>query len=128
MQPSSRVPTKEVAARLVDQIGEFVSLETRLLHAELSETATKLASSVGFLAGGLCVLLAALVVLFGAAAAFLIRLNVAPDLACLIVAAVAIAIGGVLVFSGSRILRATNLVPVRAVRQLSLLSDVIKGR
>jgi hypothetical protein len=127
-QSSPHMPTRELAGQLVDQIGEFVSLEARLLRAELSESTTRLVSSFGYLASGFCVLLAALVILLGAAAAFLMRLTVAPDVACLIVAVAAIAIGAVLVISGSRSLRAASLVPTRSLRQVSLLGEVIKGR
>jgi hypothetical protein len=127
-QPLPHLPTRDVAAQLVAQLSEFVSLEARLVRAELSETVAKMLSSAGFLAGGFCVLLAALVILLGAAAAFLMRLHIAPDLACLIVAVVAIAIGAVLVISGSRSLRAANFVPARSLRQAFLFAQQIKGQ
>ena len=125
-QPSRHLPTREVAAQLLNQVSEFVSLEARLLRAELSEAVAKTLSSARFLAGGFCVLLAALVILLGAAAAFLMRLHIAPDLACLIVAVLAIAIGAALVISGSRSLRAANFVPARSLRQASLFAQEIK--
>jgi len=126
-QPSPHVPTRELAGQLVDQIGEFISLEACLFRAELRETAAKLALSVSYIAGGVCILLAALVVLLGAAAAFLMRLNVAPDIACLIVAVVGMAIGTLLVVTGARSLSGGNLVPARSLRQVSSLGQLIKG-
>jgi Putative Actinobacterial Holin-X, holin superfamily III len=120
-----RVPTRQLIADLVNQIADLTSIEARLMRAELSDSSTKAASGVGYLAGGFGILLAALVILLAGAASLLIRLGMPTDAACLIVAVGATAIGAILVAWGIRSLRPSNLAPVRSLNQVSTL---IKGR
>jgi len=127
-QTSRSVPTRDLMAELVDQVSDLVAVEARLLRAELNETSARLISSIGCLAGGFSVLLAALVILLAAAAALLMRLGVAPDLACLIVGLVGMAIGGGLAMWGVHSLRARSLLPERSLRQMTSLGQLFKGR
>jgi Putative Actinobacterial Holin-X, holin superfamily III len=128
---SRSVPTRQLLADLVQQISDLVSIEFRLFRAELGESSARASSGLGFLAGGLCVFLAALVILLIAAAALLVRLGAPPDLACLIVAIGALAVGAILVALGLRALKPAKLVPTRSLNQISSMihsSPVIEDR
>jgi hypothetical protein len=127
-QPTRPVPTRELTAELVAQIGDLIAIEARLLRAEMKDTSARLLSSAGCLAGGACVTLAALVILLAAGAALLVRLGLAPDVACLIAAIVALAIGAGLVMWGIHSLKAQSLLPERSWRQVSSLGQLFKGR
>jgi len=127
-QTTRSVPTRELTAELIEQISDLILVEGRLLRAELQETSTRLLSGMVCLAGGFCVLLAALVILLAAGAALLMRLGLAPDLACLVAAAVGLAAGGGLALWGVKSLKARSLLPERSLRQVSSLAQILKGR
>jgi hypothetical protein len=110
--------TRQLLAELSRQISELVSIEARLLRAELKETFSKLVSAAGMVACGFVLALGGLLALLAAAALFLIRLRVAPDLACVIVAAVGIAVGAGLVLAARHSLSSKIGTP-RTLRQLS---------
>jgi hypothetical protein len=105
--------TRQLLAELSRQISE-----ARLLRAELKETSSKLVSAAGMVACGFVLALGGLLALLAAAALFLIRLRVAPDLACVIVAAVGIAVGAGLVLAARHSLSSKIGTP-RTLRQLS---------
>ena len=113
-------PTRQLLAELSRQISELVSIEARLFRAELKETSSKLVSAAGMVACGFVLALGGLLALLAAAALFLIRLRVAPDLACVIVAVVGIAVGGGLVLAARHSLSSKIGTP-RTLRQLSTL-------
>ena len=110
--------TRQLLAELSRQISELVSIEARLFRAELKETSSKLVSAAGMVACGFVLALGGLLALLAAAALFLIRLRVAPDLACVIVAVVGIAVGGGLVLAARHSLSSKIGTP-RTLRQLS---------
>ncbi len=112
--------TRQLLAELSRQISELVSIEARLFRAELKETSSKLVSAAGMVACGFVLALGGLLALLAAAALFLIRLRVAPDLACVIVAVVGIAVGGGLVLAARHFLSSKIGTP-RTLRQLSTL-------
>jgi hypothetical protein len=111
--------TRHLLADLVTQVSDLLSIEARLVRAELSETASKATSGLALLASGFIVLLAGLIILSFAGAALLVRLGLAPDIACLIVAAVASIAGGALVLGGLQRLKPANLAPSRSLDQLA---------
>jgi uncharacterized membrane protein YbhN (UPF0104 family) len=113
-------PTRQLFEEFVEHLSRFASLEARLLRAELKETSSKLVSAAGLIAGAVILVLGAFFSLLAAAALFLVRLRVAPDLACLIVALIVVAIGAVLFFTARQILSKKLGVP-RSLRQLSML-------
>jgi hypothetical protein len=128
MTDASRlVPTRQLMADLAIQLSDLVSIQTRLLRAELGEASAKLVSGMGWLAGGFSILLAGLVILLAAAVALLVRLGLPLDLACLAVAVGSMAIGGVFVASGIRALNTANLIPARSLRLVSALGRLVKG-
>jgi putative superfamily III holin-X len=113
-------PTRQLFEDFVEQLAGLASLEARLFRAELSETLGKIASAAGLTAGALVLALGGLLVLLAAAALFLVRLRVAPDVACLIVAVVAIAGAVALLLVARRVLSKKLGVP-RTLRQVSML-------
>ncbi len=114
-------PTRQLVADLVRQVSDVISIEARLLRTELSEASAKAASGMAFLAGGLAIALAGLFILLGAAAAWLVRLGTPLDIACFIVAAMALLAGGILLVFGMRSLSPAKLLPTRSLNQLSSL-------
>jgi hypothetical protein len=113
-------PTRQLFEDFIEQLSRLAALEARLFRSELRETSTKLVSAAGLIAGAIVLALSGIITLSAAAALFLVRLHVPPDLACLIVALVVIAIGGALLFVARRILSKKLGVP-RSLRQLSML-------
>jgi hypothetical protein len=124
---SKPIPTFELTAELLEKLSSFVSVELRLLRAELAESSTKAFSGMGWLAAGFALLLAALLMLLDAADALLVRLGMPPDLAYLIVSVAAMAIGLTLSAQGISALKSANLKPARSLEQASSLGRTIKG-
>ena len=113
-------PTRQLFEEFVEQLSRLASLEAKLFRAEVRETASNLLSAAGLVAGAFVLAVGGLFSLLAAAALFLVRLRLAPDLACLIVALIVVAIGGVLLFTARQILSKKLGVP-RSLRQLSML-------
>ncbi len=113
-------PTRQLFEDFVEQLSRLASLEARLFRAELKETFSKMASAAGLTGGAIVLALGGFLVLLAAAALFLVRLRVPPDLACLIVAVVAIALAGALLLVVRRLL-SKNLGVPRTLRQISKL-------
>ena len=113
-------PTRQLFEEFVEQLSRLASLEAKLFRAEVRETSSKLLSAAGLVAGAFVLAVGGLFSLLAAAALFLVRLRLAHDLACLIVAVIVVAIGGVLLFTARQILSKKLGVP-RSLRQLSML-------
>ena len=113
-------PTRQLFEEFVEQLSRLASLEAKLFRAEVRETASNLLSAAGLVAGAFVLAVGGLFSLLAAAALFLVRLRLAHDLACLIVAVIVVAIGGVLLFTARQILSKKLGVP-RSLRQLSML-------
>ncbi len=113
-------PTRQLFEDFAEQLSRLASLEARLFRAELKETFSKMASAAGLTGGAIVLALGGFLVLLAAAALFLVRLRVPPDLACLIVAVVAIAVAGALLLVVRRLL-SKNLGVPRTLRQISKL-------
>ncbi|MBV8961889.1 MAG: phage holin family protein [Hyphomicrobiales bacterium] len=113
-------PTRKLFDDFVEELLGLASLEARLFRAELRETSSKLVSAVGLTVGGVILALGGLFTLLAAAALFLVRLRVPPDLACFIVAVLAFVIGGALLLAARHVVSGKLGVP-RSLRQLSML-------
>jgi Putative Actinobacterial Holin-X, holin superfamily III len=113
-------PTRQLFADLTGRISELMSIEARLFRAELSETSSKVLSAAGLGAFGIILALGGLLALLAAAALFLMRLDVAPDVSCLVVAVIAIVGAGAL-FLAARHFLSTRLGAPRSLKQLSTL-------
>jgi Putative Actinobacterial Holin-X, holin superfamily III len=121
-QPPS---TRRLAGDLLSQIADLMSIEGRLIRAELNETSAKVTSAVIILAGGAVFAFGGLCMLMVAAAAALMRLGVAADMACLIVALVGLGVGSIVLLLGARALSSAEWLPTRSLRQLA---SIIGGR
>ena len=118
--PPPSTPTRQLFEDFVAQLSGLASLETRLFRAELRETSSKVLSAAGLTAGALILALGGILAVLAALGLFLVRLHVAPDLAFLIVAVVAIVCGGVLLLVARHVL-SNKLGAPRTRRQLSML-------
>ncbi|SEF11518.1 Putative Holin-X, holin superfamily III [Rhizobiales bacterium GAS191] len=85
--------TRQLVADL--QVCNLISIETRLVRTELGEASTKVVSGIAALAGGFAFTLAGLFILLAGVAALLVRLGTPTDVACFIVAAVTMVVGGI---------------------------------
>jgi hypothetical protein len=109
--------TPQLLADLRRQISELVSIEARLFRAELSEASAHIGSAAGLTALGILLATGGAFALLAAAVLFLMRLNIAPDIACVVVAVIAIAGGGVLLLAVRRVL-STKIAAPRSLNQL----------
>ncbi len=113
--------TPQLIVELVRQVQRLITIEVDLAKAELAQGASSLSSGAIALAAGAAISFIGIIFLFAAASAFLVRLGVPLDGACLIVAIVALIVGFVLVRSGGKALRPERLLPTRSFAQLSSL-------
>ncbi|MFC0388910.1 phage holin family protein [Muricoccus vinaceus] len=104
---------------LVQQTTTLVRKEVQLARAEMGEKVTKAGAAAGGIAVGGVLLLAALVILLEALVDFLVTLGLSAPVAGLIVAVVVALIGYIMLQSGLKALKASNLTPERTVNQLS---------
>lgn len=118
--PPPSTPTRQLFEDFVEQLSGLASLEARLFRAELSETVSKIASAAGLTAGAVVLALGGFLILLAAAALFLVRLRVPPDVACLIVAVAAIVGAGALLLVARHVL-SKKLGAPRTLRQVSML-------
>ena len=114
-------PTLELAAELIRSGRDFLAAEVDLARAELRESAAAASSGLSRLAAGAAMALTGIVILCAALVAFLVRLGAPLDVACLIVAIVAIVTSLLLLRSGARVFREIRLAPARSLAQISSL-------
>lgn len=109
----------ELLRDLLKQVSTLASLEFDLARAELAESSSRAAGGLGKVAAGAVFLLAGFLFILAAVCAFLVRLGVPIDLACLIVALVTMTAGWLVLRSGARAFEARNLLPRRSLAQIS---------
>jgi membrane protein implicated in regulation of membrane protease activity len=115
------MPTIRLAAELIQEIRQFVEAEVDLARAEFREIGGNVSTGLAAAVGGAAFLLAGLIVLLAAGSAFLLRLGLPLDAACLIVAVVAFAIGWLLLRFAQRAWQPQKLTPARSLAQISSL-------
>jgi hypothetical protein len=108
----------DIFADLLKELTTLLRSEIRLARSEFSEKVTLLGLSLGLIAVGAVLLLAALFLLLQAAVAGLIGQGFSPTVATLIVAATVLLIGIVLLWIGLNRLHAKNLALKRTSEQL----------
>jgi hypothetical protein len=118
---SEAIGTKELFADLLRQISALLALEVELFRVELSESSSRAATGLAKIAAGAAFLLGGFLLLLTALCAFLVRLGLPIDLACLIVAAGALLTGWLMFRDGTRALEPGNLLPQRSLNQVSSL-------
>jgi uncharacterized membrane protein YqjE len=120
---ASRRGTSEqgVAWTAIDIVKEYARLvvtEFRLLRAELGEKIGQIGIGVAFTAGGVVLLIMAVVLLFVAAISALIDFGLSLTVAALIVFAMVLAGGAGCIWFGLRQLQPENLVPRKTIEQV----------
>ena len=115
----------EIFRDLISQLTGLVRNEGRLAAAEVSEKVGEAATGLAFMVGGAVLLIPALVVLLGAAAAALVESGMSATWASLTVGAVALLIGLGLVWAGLSRLKPKHLVPTRTLEQLQRDATVV---
>jgi Putative Actinobacterial Holin-X, holin superfamily III len=114
-------PTRELLGALAEQTRSLAQVELALIRAELRERGALASSSLTKVGVGLAFVPAGLALVLVACALALRRFSVPTDLAFLIVAILAIAIGSFVLISGLRGLKPNALVPSKSVSQISSL-------
>jgi drug/metabolite transporter (DMT)-like permease len=109
----------ELLGDLASQVSALFRKEIQLARAEVGEKIGEAGSSVGFLAAGGIMALAALIVLLFALVAGLVEMGLEAWLAGLIVGVVVALAGYALLRTGLSRLKASNLTPRRTAEQLS---------
>ena len=124
MSEYRRISTRDLFGEFSRRLAEVVSLQARLMRAEIGEAAGKAGMGAALLGAGAIVLLAAVFVLMLAAVALLERLGLAPDLSYLTVALVGLILAAGLLFFGTRQFNADVLGLPRSRRQLVKLGHI----
>jgi hypothetical protein len=119
LQAGPAIP--ELFADLLKQVSTLVAIELDLARAELSLSFERLAGGVGKVAVGAVLLLAGLFFVLAAICAFLVRLGLPVDLACLAVGAVVTIVGYLLLRWGTDAFVPSKLLPRRSLAQISSL-------
>jgi pilus assembly protein TadC len=114
-------PTFDLLGKLAEQTRSLVQVELSLVRAELRERGVEISSSLTKVGVGLLFLPIGLTLIFVAISLALRRFGIPADLAFLIVAVVAIAVGCLALISGLRGLRPSRLVPSKSLSQISSL-------
>jgi hypothetical protein len=121
-------PTFELLNKLAEQTRSLVQVELSLVRAELRERGASMPSSLTKVGVGLIFLPIGLTLIFVAISLALRRFGIPADLAFLIVAMVAIAVGCLALIFGLRGLKPSRLVPSKSISQISsLLGEVHDG-
>ena len=130
MPPPSpqRLSIGRLTADLGEKLQRLAAIELRLMRAEVAEGFAKEMSAVGWIVAGLALLMAASILLLAAAVTWLVSLGMQADMACLVLALPAMAIGAVATGWGARMLRAAKLVPARSIKQIASLMRIGAGR
>jgi hypothetical protein len=108
----------DVLRDVITQVTSLLRKETELARVELSENISRAALGLGLMVGGAVLLIPALVVLLGAAAAALEQNGMGPAEAAGIIGGVAFLLGLILIAIGVSRLRVKNLIPNKTIQQL----------
>ena len=116
----------ELLRRLVDDLLNLVRSELRLAGGEVRANLAGALGSLGAIVVGGLLISVAMLCLLGAGVAFLAQ-SVGIVAAALIVAGGATLLGAILIIAGIAKLKATELVPRRAVANLRRDAETLKG-
>ena len=109
-----------------EQLSQLVQTEIRLARAELADKAMSAGMGVGFLFGGLLLIVPALVLFLIALALFLVQQGMSPVGAHLLSGLVGAVLGGVLIGIGLQRLKPSSLTPDTTIRQVQ--KDIAAAR
>jgi hypothetical protein len=120
---------RAISTLLGDALSQSAKLfqnEVDLAKAEFSEKAQKVGGAAGFIAGGVILLIPALVMVLLALSAALMSAGWSQPLSYLVSAIVGLVLAGVLFAIGINRLDARNLAPQETIRQLGKDKDTVK--
>ncbi len=120
---------RAISTLLGDALSQFAKLfqnEVDLAKAEFSEKAQKVGGAAGFIAGGVILVIPALVMVLLALSAALMSAGWSQPLSYLVSAIVGLVLAGVLFAIGINRLDARNLGPHETIRQLGKDMDTVK--
>ncbi|GEC57038.1 hypothetical protein ABIF38_008519 [Bradyrhizobium japonicum] len=127
---TSQNDLRTISTLLGDALSQFAKLfqnEVDLAKAELGEKVQKVGSALVFIAGGVLLVIPALVMALFALSAAMIGAGWSQPLSYLTSAIVAAVIAGILFAIGINRLDARGLVPRETMRQLDKDKDTVKG-
>ncbi|MDO9383554.1 MAG: phage holin family protein [Hyphomicrobiaceae bacterium] len=108
----------DLISTALGQASRLIRDEVQLAKAEMSANVTDAVRPVGFLIGGACVVMAALVMLLAALAAFLVQQGWSDPASKLLAALCGAGLGSVLFWLGVSRLGENSLMPARTVQQV----------
>lgn len=111
--------TPSLIGSLFRDTSELILVEGKLLRAEMQEAGDRAQSGAVMAGAGILLALIALGVLAAGAVLLLVRLNVAPDIACACIGGVALLLALALILLAVRKLKPSALMPNRTIRQMS---------
>lgn len=127
------MPSENNARGLPDLLGDLVTQsstlvreEVRLVRAEMNEKVGQVGTAAGSIGVAGALLLAGLVILLQAVAAFLVSFGLSVAVSHLLVGLVVAAIGYGMLRAGLNRMKATNLTPERTTRQVAQDATVVK--
>jgi uncharacterized membrane protein YqjE len=121
--------TRSIAELFSDALHQFTKLvrtELQLARAELAAKASEAAMGIAFIAGAALAVIAALVLLLFALAAWLVELGLPDPVAYLIAGMVGALISAVLGWTGINRLKPGNLAPERTMQQFQRDAAVVQ--
>jgi len=118
--------TLELLRELAEQTRSLVQVELSLLRAEVRERGASISSILAKVGIGLVFLPIGLTLMFVAISLALRRFGIPADLAFLIVALAAIAVGSLGLIFGLRGLKPSRLAPSKSISQISSLLGEFK--
>lgn len=127
---TSQDDLRTISTLLGDALSQFAKLfqnEVDLAKAELGEKTQKVGNAAGFIAGGVVLVIPALVMALFALSAALVAAGWSQPASYLSSAVIAAVIAGVLFAIGIKRLDARNLAPRETMRQLEKDKDTVKG-
>jgi len=108
----------DLFADMIEHLSTLFRKEVKLAKTEVSEKVQQAGLAIVYIAIGGAIALASLVILLFAIAAFLVEMGLSDQVSLLVVALVALLLGGVAMWKGANDLKATNLKPQRTMDQL----------
>ncbi|HEU5017099.1 MAG TPA: phage holin family protein [Pseudolabrys sp.] len=118
MPVSDGRPVSELFADALNQFSKLLRNEIRLARAEFSMKVSRATIAVGMLAGAVLFLIATLVLLLLAFAAWMIEIGLAVSVGCVVAGGLGLLIVAILGAIGLNRLKADSLVPNRTMDQL----------
>ena len=119
MDEDRHTPTLELMGDALREGRRLFAAEADLMRSEIKQGVLVASSGLTKLAAGAALAFAALIIFAAAAGAFLVRLGVPIDLACLIVAAATAVAALLLLRAGARSLQSGALLPRRSLMQIT---------